>query len=464
MSERVDVAVIGSGPGGYVAAIKAAQRGLKAVVIEKERLGGVCLNWGCIPTKALLRNAELYETLQDAEALGLTLGKLGFVPGRIVERSRGVAERMSKGVAALLKKYKVRHLQGTARFLGAQSLQVEGEGGKTQVLQATDTIVATGARPRALPAIPVDGKTAITYREALALTTFPKRLLIVGAGAIGVEFAYYFNAFGVEVHLVELLPHLLPQEDAEIAELLLKSFRRRGIRCYPATGVKECKLRKGRVEALLEGKGDPVRLECDQVLVAVGMEAQVEGLGLDALGAVLERGYLKTDGAMRTSVPHLYAIGDVAGHQLLAHKASAEAEVAVAALAGHPVAPLDYGQIPACTYCQPQVASLGLSEAQCKEQGLAVKVGRFPFLASGKAQAIGHPEGLIKLVFGEPHGRLLGAHLIGPDVTELVAELGLALRLEATAEEILATVHAHPTLSEAVFEAAGVAYGLSANY
>ena len=463
MAKNYDVAVVGSGPGGYVAGIKAAQHGLKAVVVEKERLGGVCLNWGCIPTKALLRDAELYELLRDSRATGISATSLSFDPSRVVARSRKIADKMNKGVASLFRKYKVDHLIGTARLLGGGRLAVTVSGGRAEEIAARDIIIATGAKARSLPTLTPDGHTVITYREALELKELPKKMLIIGAGPIGVEFAYYFHAFGVEVHLVELLARLLPQEDAEISEVLLRSFRKRGIACYPATAVESIKVKKGRVEAELKGAKEGTSLTTDIALVAVGMTANTDELDLPAAGLRLDNGFLKTDRAMRTGQEHLYAIGDVAGRQLLAHKASAEAEVVVAAITGNPARPLEYGQIPACTYCQPQVASIGLSEATCKEQGLQFRVGRFPFAASGKANAIGQLEGLAKLIFGEPHGQLLGAHLIGPEVTELIAELGLAMRLEATHEEILATIHAHPTLSEILFEATGAAYGVSAN-
>lgn len=463
MAERFDVAVIGSGPGGYVAGIKAAQKGLKSVVIERERLGGVCLNWGCIPTKALLRNAELYEAMQDAESYGFSVGTLSFDAAKVVARSRQVADKMNRGVGSLFKKYKVEARVGTGRMVGPGRIRVTPTQGAPLDIEAKHVIVATGARPRAIPAFPVDRKTVITYREALELTGFPKKLLIVGAGAIGVEFAYYFACFGVEVHLVEMLPHLLPNEDTEIAELLLRAFRKKGIQCYPGTAVQDFKASPGKVEANLVGAKDKQAFSGDMALIAVGMEANTQDLGLETLGVRLERGFIQVDGQCRTSAPDVYAIGDVAGHQLLAHKASAEAEVAVDAIAGHPRSPIDYGQVPACTYCQPQVASLGLTEQQCRERGLSYKVGRFPYAASGKAAAIKHLDGQVKLIFGEPHGQLLGAHLIGAEATELLAELGLAMRLEATNEEILATIHAHPTLSEMVFESAGAAYGVSAN-
>ena len=463
MAESFDVAVIGSGPGGYVAGIKAAQAGLRSVVIEAERLGGICLNWGCIPTKALLRNAELYAEFSEAEAYGFSVKGLEFDAGKIVERSRKVADKMNRGVTALFKKYQVTHLPGRGKLIGKGQVEVTDADGKRQPVQAKHIIVATGASPRGLPKLTPDGKRFITYRDALTLTRFPKRLLIVGAGAIGVEFAYYFSTFGVEVHLVEMAPQLLPVEDAEIAELLLRSFKKRGIQCYTGSTVAEAEVKRNKVEAVLVRGDEQTRLDCDQVLVAVGMAPNTQDLGLEDCGVKTDRGFIVTDGRMRTSAEGIWAIGDVTGHQLLAHKASAEAELAVADLAGHNPTPLDYGQIPGCTYCQPQVASIGLTEAQCREQDLAHRIGRFPYAASGKANALRQLDGMVKLIFGEPHGQLLGAHLIGAEVTELLAELGLAMRLEATRDEILATVHAHPTLSESIFEATGVAYGMSAN-
>ncbi|HUJ77231.1 MAG TPA: dihydrolipoyl dehydrogenase [bacterium] len=460
-TERYDVAIIGSGPGGYVAGIRAAQRGLKSVVVEKERLGGVCLNWGCIPTKALLRNAELYDEMRDAAAYGFTLEKLGFDAGKIVERSRQVADKMNRGVASLFRKYRVEHRPGTGTLLAPQRVQVKADDGALSEIEAKDVVIATGARPRSLPALPPDGRTVITYREALLLKQFPKKLLIVGAGAIGVEFAYYFNTFGVEVHLVEMLPQLLPNEDAEMAELLLRAFKKRGLQCYVGTALQGVSVGVGKVEAPLAAGGKSQPIACDMALVAVGMEAVTQGLGLEAAGVALERGFVRVDGGMRTSAPHVYAIGDVAGHQLLAHKAFAEAEVVAAALAGASRPAVDYRAMPACTYCQPQVASIGLTEAQCQQQGVKYRAGRFPYAASGKAAAMKHLDGMVKVIYGEPYGQLLGAHMIGTDCTELLAELSLAMRVEATNEEVLATIHPHPTLSEMVFEATGVAFNES---
>ncbi len=462
--DNYDVVVIGSGPGGYVAGNRAGQAGLKTAVVERESLGGVCLNWGCIPTKALLKSAELFEELQQAETYGFQTSKVGFDAEKVVARSRKVAEKMNRGVRSLLKKYQAEAIMGEARLLDEHTIEVTEKNHK-RMLNAKYIILASGASPLTLDAFPIDHHTVLHYRDALSLTRFPKTLLVVGAGAIGVEFAYYFNAFGVKVQLVEMQPQLLPNEDNEIASLLLKAFTKRGIQCRLNTRIDDFKAGKNTVSCrLIQADGQSEQLKADMALIAVGMNPHTHNLGLEKAAVKVDKGgFVITDDHMRTNLPHIYAIGDVSGHQLLAHKASAEAEVAVASITGHPTTPLDYTQIPACTYCQPQVASLGLTEQACKEKKLAYRLGKFPYAASGKANAIGHTDGLVKLLFGEPHGQLLGAHLIGHDVTELLAELSLALRLEATQDDILATIHAHPTLAESVFEATGVAYGVSAN-
>ena len=457
METNYDIVIIGSGPGGYVAAIKGAQAGKKVAIVEKAELGGVCLNWGCIPTKALLKSAEVAGYLKHAEEFGLSVKDIGVNYPKIIDRSRDVAKQNSSGVQYLMKKNKIEVISGTAKMLAKGLIEVTDSKGARSNLKAAATIIATGASARSFPQYPIDGKNFITYRHALDLRDQPKKILIIGAGAIGVEFAYYFNSLGTEVHLVEMLPQILPVEDEEISKTLLASFKKQGIQCYVGTKVGEVKAAKaGVIEAkLADAAGKETSLTVDRVLVAVGMSPNTKDLGLEQVGVKLdERGFIKVDAFQETTVKGIYAIGDVAGRQLLAHKASAEGEVAVARILGEAKHGLDYGQIPGATYCQPQVASVGLTEKACKEKNLAVKIGRFPFSASGKARAIGKTEGMVKLIFGAKFGELLGAHIIGSEATELLAELGLAMKLESTYEEIMHTVHAHPTLSEAVMEAA----------
>ena len=455
-----DVLVIGAGPGGYVAAIKAAQHGKKTAVVEKEHLGGVCLNWGCIPTKALLKSAEILDGLKHAKDFGLKADNVGHDFAAVMKRSRDVANGMSKGIDFLLKKNKVAILSGTASFQDAKTVVIAKADGTIQTVTADNVIIATGHKPRTFPHLPVDGKQIVNYRHMLALTEQPKSLLCIGAGAIGMEFGYFFSTLGTQVTVVEVMDQVLPVEDAEIAKVVERQFLKNGVAIKTGTKVVKLEQKAASVVVHLDKAGVAETVEVEKVLVAVGFLASTEGLSLDKAGVKLdERGFIQVDGNQLTTAPGVYAIGDVAGKQLLAHKASFEGEAAVAAISGHSQ-PVDYTQIPGCTYCQPQVASVGLSEKKAKELGKAIKIGRFQFMASGKAKAIGHPEGLVKLIFDAEHLQLLGAHIVGYDATEMLAELSVALRLEVTAEELMLTVHAHPTLSEAVMEAAADALGV----
>lgn len=457
MESNYDIVIIGSGPGGYVAAIKGAQAGKKVALIEKSELGGICLNWGCIPTKALLKSAEVAHYLKHAGEYGLSVKDVTVDYPKIISRSRDVAKQNSNGVTFLMKKNKIEVVLGTAKLIAKGLIEVTDAQGGRRNINAKNIILATGASPRSFPQYPIDGTNLITYRHALELKDQPRKMLIIGAGAIGVEFAYYFNTLGTEVHLVEMLPQILPIEDEEISKTLLASFKKQGINCYVATKVGELKVSgPGVIVAkLLDSANKETVLTIDRVLVAVGMVPNTKDLGLEQVGVKLdERGFIKVDGFQETSVKGIFAIGDVAGNQLLAHKASAEGEVAVARILGTAKHGIEYGQIPGATYCQPQVASIGLTEKACKDKNIEVKIGRFPFSASGKARAIGKTEGMVKLIFGAKFGELLGAHIIGNEATEMLAELGLAMKLESTYEEIMHTVHAHPTLSEAVMEAA----------
>jgi len=454
MEERnYDVAVIGAGPGGYVAAIRAAQLGLKTAIVERDRVGGICLNWGCIPTKALLRSAELFGLFQRAREFGLTVEGLKPDFQAVVKRSRQVADRLARGVEFLLRKNKVQLFPGSARIVGRGKLAVESATG-VEELSAKHIIVATGARPRALPDVQFDGKQILTSKEAMTLESPPKSIVIVGAGPIGVEFAYFFRIFGSEVTLLEMMPQILPLEDAECAEVVAKSFRKSGIQVVTGARVVSVEKTPSGLGVMVEREGQHLSYEGEVALVAVGVQANVEGMGLEELGVELERGFIKVDAFGRTNVDGIYAIGDVIGPPLLAHVASHEGIVCVEAIAGRNPQPLDYSNVPSCTYCQPQIASIGLTEEKAKSLGHEVRVGRFPFRANGKSLALGETEGFVKLIFDQKHGELLGAHIVGPEATELVAELAVAKTLEGTFEEIASTIHAHPTLSEAVMEAA----------
>lgn len=462
--ERYDLVVIGAGPGGYVAAIRAAQLGLKTVVVEKDRPGGVCLNWGCIPSKALLTSAELYENLKESERHGIKVNGLSVDYAQVIKRSREVADRLAKGVEFLLKKNRVPLMAGTGRLESKNRVVIETPGKGTQQVEADRILIATGSKERTLPGLEVDGKQILTSYEALVDTEMPDAIVIIGGGAVGVEFAYIYSAFGCRVTVVEMEKQLLPGVDIEVARELEKAFKKKGIEVLTGTKYHGVEKFPGRVELMLESEGDLKRRTANKVLVAVGRAPLSAGLGLEALGVELHRGYIKVDERMRTTCDTVYAIGDINGPPLLAHAASEEGIVAVECMAGKREKGIDHAHIPACVYAQPEVAVMGLTEAQAREKGYEVKVGKFPFLASGKAIAAGHEEGFVKLVVDKEYGEILGCHIIGHGATDLIAEICLARTLEATTTEIAGTVHAHPTMSEAIMEAALNAEGRGINF
>ena len=458
MDGEYDVVVVGAGPGGYVAAIRAAQLGLKTAIVERDELGGVCLNWGCIPSKALLKNAEIVSLVQRGEEFGLYFDNLHVDYGKAMDRSRRVVDRNTKGVAFLLRKNKVEHIKGEASLRDSHTLEVAPDG---RVISAKNLILATGARPRSIPALPIDGELVITSRHALELRQLPSSVVIVGAGATGVEFAYLYNAYGVDVTVVEVLPRVVPNEDEEISEQLERALSDEGINFMTGSRVTEMAPVDGGSRLKVEASNGVQELSCEKVLVAIGVQANTEDLGLDRVGVATEKGYIQVDGNASTNVPGVYAIGDVTGVLLLAHVASAQGVMAAETIAGVESQPLDYVNMPRATYCNPQVASFGLTEEQARQQGYGVRIGKFPFQASGKAVAIGETTGMVKLVVDEKYGEILGAHLIGPEVTELLAELSMARLLEGTTQELGWMVHAHPTLSEVLKEAALAADGRS---
>ena len=452
-----DLIVIGGGPAGYVGAIRAAQLGKKVAVVERDRAGGTCLNWGCIPTKSLLRNAELYQVMSHRAAdFGFTFDNLGFQWDKIIGRSRGVANKLAGGIEFLFKKNKIDYLRGDGTFKDARTVAVKAADGKEETHTADKILLATGTATRELPGLPFNGTTVIGARAAMTLPTQPKTMAIMGAGAIGVEFAYFYNAFGTQVTLIEMLPRLLPVEDDEISATLLKSFTKQGVQVLTGTKVDKTEVTGTGVRITATGeKGDAQTIEADVLLVAIGVTPVLPG-GLEFKKDA--RGYLQTDDNYMTNVPGVYAAGDIIGAPWLAHVASWEAVQCIEGIF-HGTKPRKVTTFPGCTYCQPQVASVGLTERAAKDKGVKYRVGKFPFQASGKAQAVGETEGFTKILFGEEHGEVLGAHIIGPEATELIAEMGLAVNLEATHEEIEATIHAHPTLSESLHEATGNAYG-----
>ena len=453
-----DIIVIGSGPGGYVTAIRASQLGFKTAVIEKENLGGICLNWGCIPTKALLKSAQVFKYINHAEDFGLNKVEASFDFPNVVQRSRGVAEKMSKGVEFLMKKNKIDVIFGTAKVKPGKKVAVEKDGAVTEYT-AEHIVLATGARSRELPNLPQDGKKVIGYRQALTLPKQPKSMIVVGSGAIGVEFAYFYATLGTEVTVVEFMPNIVPVEDEDVSKHLEKSFKKAKIKVMTNASVESVDTSGEGVKAQVKTEKGVVELQADILLSAVGITANIENIGLEEVGIKTEKGRVVVDEWYRTSVPGYYAIGDILPTQALAHVASAEGITCVEKIKELDVERIDYGNIPGCTYCTPEIASVGLTEKQAKEKGYEIKVGKFPFSASGKATANGDTDGFVKVIFDAKYGEWLGCHMIGTGVTEMIAEAVAARKLETTGHEILKTVHPHPTLSESVMEAVAAAYG-----
>ena len=453
-----DIIVIGSGPGGYVTAIRASQLGFKTAIIEKENLGGICLNWGCIPTKALLKSAQVFKYINHAKDFGLNKVEASFDFPNVVQRSRGVAEKMSKGVEFLMKKNNIDVIFGTAKVKPGKKVAVEKDGAVTEYT-AEHIVLATGARSRELPNLPQDGKKVIGYRQALTLPKQPKSMIVVGSGAIGVEFAYFYATMGTEVTVVEFMPNIVPVEDEDVSKHLEKSFKKAKIKVMTNASVESVDTSGEGVKAQVKTEKGIVELQADILLSAVGITANIENIGLEEVGIKTEKGRVVVDEWYRTSVPGYYAIGDILPTQALAHVASAEGITCVEKIKGLDVERIDYGNIPGCTYCTPEIASVGLTEKQAKEKGYEIKVGKFPFSASGKATANGDTDGFVKVIFDAKYGEWLGCHMIGTGVTEMIAEAVAARKLETTGHEILKTVHPHPTLSEAVMEAVAAAYG-----
>lgn len=458
MASTYDLIVIGSGPGGYVAAIRASQLGLKVGVVEKAELGGICLNWGCIPTKALLKSAQVFEYIQHAQDYGINVGDFSADFPAVISRSRGVASGMSKGIQFLFRKNKIDHIAGFGKILGNKKVAVTATDGKKETIEAEHIILATGARSRVLPNLPIDGKKIIGYREAMVLEIQPKSMVVVGSGAIGVEFAYFYNAMGTKVTIVEYMPNVVPIEDEEVSKTLEKSFRKAGINILTNSSVEAVDTSGEGCQVKIKTAKGEESINCDIVLSAVGIATNLEGIGLEETGVAVEKGRVVVDEFYRTNVPGIYAIGDIVTGPALAHVASAEGIICVEKIAGHHPEPLNYKNIPGCTYCAPEIASVGLTEKQARDQGLDIKVGKFPFAASGKASAGGVKDGFVKVIFDAKYGEWLGAHMIGANVTEMIAEVVVARNLETTGHAIIKSVHPHPTMSEAIMEAAAAAY------
>ena len=461
MADKYDLVVVGAGPGGYVAAIRAAQLGLKTACVERERAGGICLNWGCIPTKALLKSAEAMRLVKHAADFGIKIeGPISFDWSKVIARSRAAADKLARGVEHLFKKYGVTHIFGNATITGRGKLEVTGKENKKQNLEAARIILATGARARTLPSIEADGDRVITYREAMVLPEPPKSVVVIGAGAIGMEFADFWNAFGVEVTVIEALPRVLPLEDEEISDTVARAMRKKGMAIHAGAKVESVKV-SGKTVAttFATGDGKSQTVTSERLLLAVGVRANTEGIGLEGMGVNLDRGFVVVDDHYRTTSPGIWAIGDCAGPPLLAHVAMAEGVACVEEMAGKHPHGVNYDAVPGCTYCEPEVASIGKTEAQARAAGLDIAVGKFPFSANGKAVGAGYTDGYIKVITNKARGEIVGVHAVGHGVTDLIAEISLAITSEATAHDIMASIHPHPTLSEVMFEATANALG-----
>lgn len=455
-----DILIIGSGPGGYVAAIRASQLGMKVGVVEKAELGGVCLNWGCIPTKSLLKSAQVFNYLKHSDDYGINIkGEIEPDFKKVINRSREVANGMSKGIQFLLKKNKIDHIQGSGRVTGNTTVEVENKNGKKEQYSAKHIVLATGARSRELPNLKIDGKRIIGYREALTLQDLPKTMVVVGSGSIGSEFAYFYNSMGTEVTLVEVLPNVVPLEDEEVSKQLGRSFKKAGIKVLTNSTVESVDIAGEKNKVKIKTPKGVEDYEADIVLASVGIIPNLEGIGIEGMKIELENGKVKVDDYYRTNEESIYAIGDIVHGPALAHVASAEGVICVEKIAGLNPQPMDYSNVPACTYTYPEVASVGLTEKAAKEAGYDIKVGKFPFTASGKASASGHKDGFVKLIFESRYGELIGGHMIGANVTEMIAEIVVARKLEITGHEMIKAIHPHPTMSEAIMEAAAAAYG-----
>ena len=457
-STKFDLIVLGSGPGGYVAAIRASQLGLKTAIVEAEELGGICLNWGCIPTKALLKSAQVYEYINHASDYGITVKDATADFGSMVKRSRGVADGMSKGVQFLMKKNKIEILSGWGKIQPGKKVEVSDKEGKKTVYAADHIIIATGARARELPTLKIDNEKVIGYRKAMTLEKQPKSMVVVGSGAIGVEFAYFYNSIGTKVTIVEFMDRIVPVEDEEVSKALEKIYKKSGITIMTSSEVTKVDTKGAGCKVTVKtAKGEEV-LECEVVLSAAGVVSNLENIGLEEVGILVDKGKIQVNDYYQTNMPGYYAIGDVVLGPALAHVASAEGIICVEKIAGHHPEALDYGNIPGCTYCSPEIASVGMTEAKAKAAGYEVRIGKFPFSASGKASAAGAKDGFVKLVFDKKYGEILGAHMIGANVTEMIAEIVAIRKLETTGHELIKTVHPHPTMSEAIMEAAAAAY------